>query len=125
MTMPSDVVTNPWLQPRIWVSAKTLLVSCCIKDLLGMSDDAGSVRRAWRAVKRLLVRQGAVHFLSRDWQTLDAHADRVGHRIGNGRYQRPDGVLANAPGVVWSLVARRHYNARGQRGISCMVRHQS
>ena len=29
ITIPSEVVTKPWLQPLIWVSTKTLLVSCC------------------------------------------------------------------------------------------------
>ena len=61
MTIPSDVVTKPWLQPRVWVSAKTLLVSCCILHLLRLSVDAGSLRLEW-----LVVNEGAIHFLSRN-----------------------------------------------------------
>src|SRR3954471_6718972 len=34
MTMPSEVVTNPWLQPRMPVSTNTLLVSCCMACIL-------------------------------------------------------------------------------------------
>src|SRR5437867_8100453 len=97
MTMPSDVVTNPWLQPRIWVSAKTLLVSCCIVHLLLWNGDARSVRVPWRSVRvpwrmvnrhvaeRLFVCEGAIHFLGCDREVLDPYADSICHSVGNGR----------------------------------------
>src|SRR5262249_11077272 len=112
MTMPSDVVTKPWLQPRIWVSAKTLLVSCCIVHLLFVNGDAGSVRVPWRMVnkymvERLSARDSPVHFLGRDRQGLDPYANRIGHRVGDGRCYRPNRVLPNALGVVGARAALR------------------
>src|SRR5215510_3747075 len=112
MTMPSDVVTNPWLQPRIWVSAKTLLVSCCIVSLLFWDGDASSVRVPWCRVNtymvaRLSVHESAIHFLGRDRKILDTDADRIGHSVGDGRCYRPNRVLPNALGVVGSRAALR------------------
>src|SRR4029450_8805684 len=112
MTMPSDVVTNPWLQPRIWVSAKTLLVSCCIMHLLLLYGDAGSVRVLGRMVnrhvtERLSVCEGPVHFFSRDRQVLDTHTDSIGHSVGDGRCYRPNRVLPNALGIIGSRTALR------------------
>src|SRR5262249_17351074 len=110
MTMPSDVVTNPWLQPRIWVSAKTLLVSCCIVHLLLWNGDASSVRAPWRVVnkymaERLSVREGPVHFLGRDREVFDPYANSIGHSIGDGRCYRPNRVLSNTLGVVGARTA--------------------
>src|SRR5262245_54390555 len=112
MTMPSDVVTNPWLQPRIWVSAKTLLVSCCIGHLLFWNGDASSVRVLGRMVNRhvtarLSVCERSVHFFSRDRQSLDTHTDSIGHSVGDGRGYRPNRVLPNALGVVGARAALR------------------
>src|SRR5262249_8728015 len=112
MTMPSDVVTNPWLQPRIWVSAKTLLVSCCIGHLLFWNGDASSVRVPAHGVNtymvyRLSLHESAIHFLGRDRQGLDTDANSIGHSVGDGRCYRPDRVLPNALSVVGPRTALR------------------
>src|SRR5262245_38424125 len=107
MTMPSDVVTKPWLQHRIWVSTKQLMVSCIIMHLLFVNGDAGSVRVPWRMVnrhvpERLCLLKSAIHFLGRDRQVFDPYPYCVCHSVGDGRCYRPNRVLPNALGVVGS-----------------------
>jgi len=53
-------------------------------------------------VDRLCFYESAIDFLRGDREFLDPYADSIGHGIGDGRCDRPYGVLPNTFGAVGS-----------------------
>jgi hypothetical protein len=70
-----------------------------------LCDGSRAPTSASAGMARLAVRQSLVHFLGRDRQVPNAHADGVLHRVGDGRCDRAYGVLPDAPGVVRARAA--------------------